>query len=55
MRCVRRIGGGRGLRGGAAKRVDGVFPDYDDKTGLRGYVQLNKTYTHTLAGSVRVA
>ena len=26
MRDVRRIGGGRGLRGGPGKRVDGVFP-----------------------------
>ena len=26
MRVVRRNGGGRGLRGGAGKRVDGVFP-----------------------------
>ena len=26
MRDVRRIGGGRGLRGGPRKRVDGVFP-----------------------------
>ena len=26
MRDVLRIGGGRGLRGGAGKRVDGVFP-----------------------------
>ena len=26
MRDVRRNGGGRGLRGGAGKRVDGVFP-----------------------------
>ena len=26
VRDVRRIGGGRGLRGGAEKRVDGVFP-----------------------------
>ena len=26
VRDVRRIGGGRGLRGGAGKRVDGMFP-----------------------------
>ena len=26
MRDVRRIGGGRGLRGGAGQRVNGVFP-----------------------------
>ena len=26
VRDVRRIGGGRGLRGGPGKRVDGVFP-----------------------------
>ena len=26
MRDVRRIGGGRGLRGGTGKRVDAVFP-----------------------------
>ena len=26
MRDVRRTGGGRGLRGGPGKRVDGVFP-----------------------------
>ena len=55
MRDVRRIGGGRGLRGGAAKRVDGVFPlfpDYDDKIGLRSYVQLMKTQTHTPLGRI---
>ena len=42
---------------GASMRV--VQNDYDDRAGLRGYVQFNKyththTYTHTLVFAVRI-
>ena len=33
LRDVRRIGGGRGLRGGPGKRVDGVFPGRPQSRG----------------------
>ena len=63
MRDVRRIGGRRGLRGGACKRVDGVFPERpqsfrhqrrpmdDCSLGREGMAQDGGTRSGTMGGT----